>query len=117
MAIVATVGGMLFGFDISSMSAIIDTQQYVDYFNNPHGTTQGGIGAALAGGSVPGMSSNHITYCFNPPDPSSDLSLLKVQSWLALCVTGLAAEMRLLLRALGGFLAQRSRLVVMVLVC
>lgn len=56
MAMVATVGGMLFGFDISSMSAIIGTQQYVDYFDNPHGTTQGGIGAALAGGSVPGMT-------------------------------------------------------------
>ena len=43
-----------FGFDISSISAIIGTQQYVDYFNNPSGTTQGGIGAALAGGSVIG---------------------------------------------------------------
>lgn len=54
LAIIATVGGMLFGFDISSMSAIIGTKQYVAYFNNPHGTTQGGIGAALAGGSVIG---------------------------------------------------------------
>lgn len=43
-----------FGFDISSISAIIGTKQYVDYFNNPSGTTQGGIGAALAGGSVIG---------------------------------------------------------------
>ena len=43
-----------FGFDISSISAIIGTTQYVDYFNNPAGTTQGGIGAALAGGSVIG---------------------------------------------------------------
>ena len=36
------------------MSAIIGTSQYVDYFNNPHGIVQGGIGAALAGGSVIG---------------------------------------------------------------
>lgn len=43
-----------FGFDISSISAIIGTDQYVDYFNNPHGIVQGGIGAALAGGSVIG---------------------------------------------------------------
>ena len=28
LAIVATMGGMLFGFDISSMSAIIGTSQY-----------------------------------------------------------------------------------------
>ena len=58
IAIIATVGGMLFGFDISSMSAIIGTKQYVEYFNNPHGITQGGIGAALAGGSVPGKLSD-----------------------------------------------------------
>lgn len=43
-----------FGFDISSISATIGTDQYVDYFNNPHGIVQGGIGAALAGGSVIG---------------------------------------------------------------
>lgn len=36
------------------MSAIIGTDQYIAYFNNPHGITQGGIGAALAGGSVIG---------------------------------------------------------------
>lgn len=29
LAIVATMGGMLFGFDISSMSAIIATPQYM----------------------------------------------------------------------------------------
>jgi hypothetical protein len=29
LAIVATMGGMLFGFDISSMSAIIGTNQYM----------------------------------------------------------------------------------------
>ena len=77
LSIIATVGGMLFGFDISSvrilpfpfptpeqlklsdgtnkqMSAIIGTSQYVAYFNNPQGIVQGGIGAALAGGSVIG---------------------------------------------------------------
>ncbi|KAK6592881.1 High-affinity glucose transporter 12 [Botrytis cinerea] len=54
LASIATVGGMLFGFDISSMSAIIGTSQYIDYFNNPQGVVQGGIGSALAGGSVIG---------------------------------------------------------------
>lgn len=29
LAMVATMGGMLFGFDISSMSAIIGTDQYL----------------------------------------------------------------------------------------
>jgi MFS family permease len=45
---------MLFGFDISSISAIIVTDQYVNYFDDPHGLWQGGIGAALAGGSIVG---------------------------------------------------------------
>ena len=52
VAFVATVGGMLFGFDISSMSAIIGTDQYLNYFNKPAGVTQGAIGSALAAGSV-----------------------------------------------------------------
>jgi MFS family permease len=54
VAFVATVGGMLFGFDISSMSAIIGTQQYNDFFDKPAGVRQGTIGSALAAGSVVG---------------------------------------------------------------
>ncbi|KAL1867232.1 hypothetical protein Plec18167_008773 [Paecilomyces lecythidis] len=54
VAIIATVGGMLFGFDISSMSAIVATNQYIDFFDNPHGVRQGAIGSALAAGSVVG---------------------------------------------------------------
>lgn len=54
VAVIATVGGMLFGFDISSMSAIIGTKQYVEFFNNPHGLRQGAINSALAAGSVVG---------------------------------------------------------------
>ncbi|KAF1347231.1 MFS general substrate transporter [Lizonia empirigonia] len=54
LACVATMGGMLFGFDISSMSAIIGTDQYKDFFDNPAGIAQGVIGAALALGSVIG---------------------------------------------------------------
>lgn len=81
IAFIATVGGMLsvppqifprilaflahesnrdadicyrFGFDISSISAIIGTKQYVHYFHNPHGLRQGVIGSSLAAGSVVG---------------------------------------------------------------
>ncbi|TKA30042.1 hypothetical protein B0A50_02761 [Salinomyces thailandicus] len=54
VALVATIGGMLFGFDISSMSAIIGTDQYNDFFNTPAGIRQGAIGSALAAGSVVG---------------------------------------------------------------
>ncbi|KAH6614832.1 general substrate transporter [Boeremia exigua] len=54
LACVSTMGGMLFGFDISSMSAIIGTSQYLEYFSNPAGIAQGIIGAALALGSIIG---------------------------------------------------------------
>lgn len=52
VAIVATIGGMLFGFDISSMSAIIGTDQYNEFFDTPAGIRQGAIGSSLAAGSV-----------------------------------------------------------------
>ncbi|EON98847.1 putative sugar transporter-like protein [Phaeoacremonium minimum UCRPA7] len=56
VAIIATLGGALFGFDISSMSAIVVTNQYINYFNNPSGVIQGAIGSALAAGSVVGSA-------------------------------------------------------------
>ncbi|KAJ5986054.1 High-affinity glucose transporter [Penicillium sp. IBT 35674x] len=62
---VAVVGGALFGFDIASMSAILGTQQYKCFFNQtgrdsngdcggPTSSTQGGISAAMPGGSFVG---------------------------------------------------------------
>ncbi|KAL2754823.1 hypothetical protein ACRALDRAFT_2106637 [Sodiomyces alcalophilus JCM 7366] len=54
LAAFGTIGGMLFGFDISSMSAWIGAKQYTDYFNDPDSTTQGGITASMSGGSLIG---------------------------------------------------------------
>ena len=66
---IAVIGGGLFGFDISSMSAILGTNQYKCYFNQgPHGppynndvncsgpraSVQGGITASMPGGSFVG---------------------------------------------------------------
>jgi len=64
IAAVAVVGGALFGFDISSMSAIISTKAYLCYFNQgpqyldtdgkcsgPTANVQGGITASMPGGS------------------------------------------------------------------
>ena len=45
---------MLFGFDISSMSAWIGSDQYLDYFNSPDSTAQGGITASMSAGSFVG---------------------------------------------------------------
>lgn len=59
IAAIAVIGGGLFGFDISSMSAIIGTKQYLCYFDQsgdgsctgPKSNVQGGITASMAGGS------------------------------------------------------------------
>jgi len=56
----ATLGGMLFGFDISSISGVIGTPQYIKYFNNPTPTQQGGITAAMPGGSFCGALASGI---------------------------------------------------------
>ncbi|KAJ5708824.1 hypothetical protein N7493_010158 [Penicillium malachiteum] len=49
-----TIGGLIQGFDVSSMSAIIGTDEYKAYFNHPDSVLQGGITASMAGGSLLG---------------------------------------------------------------
>lgn len=57
----AALGGILFGFDISSMSGALGTPAYKRYFDNPSGTRQGGITAAMPAGSLFGaLSSSFI---------------------------------------------------------
>jgi sugar porter (SP) family MFS transporter len=48
----AAIGGALFGFDISSMSGVLGTPAYGNYFGNPSGTRQGGITASMPAGSL-----------------------------------------------------------------
>ncbi|THX91470.1 general substrate transporter [Aureobasidium pullulans] len=54
LAAFGTIGGALFGFDVSSMSAWIDQEQYLEYFNHPNSNLQGGITASMSGGSFLG---------------------------------------------------------------
>ena len=49
-----TIGGLIQGFDVSSMSAIIGTDEYKAYFHKPDSVLQGGITASMAGGSLLG---------------------------------------------------------------
>ncbi|KAF3163057.1 MFS sugar transporter [Orbilia oligospora] len=55
---IASIGGGLFGFDISSMSGVLGTQAYIRYFDNPLGYRQGGISAAMPAGSFAGSASS-----------------------------------------------------------
>ncbi|KAK9241700.1 general substrate transporter [Lipomyces tetrasporus] len=50
----AALGGVLYGFDVSSMSGVVGTDQYRTYYGNPLGARQGGITAAIAAGSFLG---------------------------------------------------------------
>ncbi|KAL7276952.1 high affinity glucose transporter [Rhizina undulata] len=57
----AAIGGGLFGFDISSMSGVLGTNAYKNYFNNPQGSRQGGITAAMPAGSLVGaLASSYL---------------------------------------------------------
>ncbi|KAF9991043.1 hypothetical protein BGZ75_005997 [Mortierella antarctica] len=50
----ATMGGMLIGFDISSMSGVVGTARYQEYFKHPSSSLQGEIVASMAAGSFLG---------------------------------------------------------------
>ncbi|EGW34829.1 high affinity glucose transporter [Spathaspora passalidarum NRRL Y-27907] len=51
IAMCSTIAGMMFGFDISSMSAFIGTDSYINFFDNPGSTIQGFITSCMALGS------------------------------------------------------------------
>jgi MFS family permease len=50
----ACIGGGLFGLDISSMAAVLTNPAWIKQFNNPDSSLQGGITAAMPGGSLLG---------------------------------------------------------------
>ncbi|KAK9335451.1 general substrate transporter [Lipomyces starkeyi] len=51
------IGVALIGFDISSMSGVLGTHQYQDFYRNPLGIRQGLITSAMAAGSIAGALS------------------------------------------------------------
>lgn len=57
----ATLGGLMQGFDVSGLSAIIGTDQYKSYFHTPDSVLQGGITASMAGGSLLGSLATNLT--------------------------------------------------------
>lgn len=61
IASISTVAGLMFGFDISSMSAFIGTKPYRHFFNYPSSTIQGFITASMALGSFLALSSQLLS--------------------------------------------------------
>lgn len=54
LAAFLAVGGLLQGFDVSSMAGIISTDAFKEYFDNPDSNLTGGITASISGGSFLG---------------------------------------------------------------
>lgn len=52
------IGGLLQGFDISSLSAILSTKPFKERFDSPTADQQGGITASISGGSFLGCLVN-----------------------------------------------------------
>ena len=48
----ASIGGGLFGYDIASMSAVLGTSSYLNFFNNPKSSLQGLITCCMPFGSI-----------------------------------------------------------------
>lgn len=65
LAAFGTIGGALFGFDISSMSAWIDQKQYLEYFNYPNSNLQGGVSCNSHMAQCQSCTNNGTDYCFH----------------------------------------------------
>lgn len=65
IAMISCMAGMMFGFDISSMSAFLGTNQYQRYFNHPSSALQGFITSAMSLGSFFGsLASSFVSEPF-----------------------------------------------------
>lgn len=65
IATISCMAGMMFGFDISSMSAFLGTTQYQSYFKHPNSSLQGFITSSMSLGSFFGsLASSFISEPF-----------------------------------------------------
>ena len=60
IAMISCISGMMFGFDISSMSAFVGIKPYLTYFDSPSSEMQGLITAAMSLGSLFGSITSSI---------------------------------------------------------
>ncbi|KAK1082998.1 high affinity glucose transporter [Friedmanniomyces endolithicus] len=107
---IAIIGGGLFGFDISSMSAIIAGQGYLCYFNQgnksctgPSSSTQGGITASMAAGSwLASLCSGFVSDAFG----RKKAIMLGALIWVVGCIIVSASQniaMLIVGRIINGF--------------
>lgn len=77
IALISCISGLMFGFDISSMSAFLDQDAYLRFFHSPNSNMQGFITAAMALGSFFGaLISSFVS------EPFGRRASLCICSWL-----------------------------------
>lgn len=77
IALISCISGLMFGFDISSMSAFLDQKAYLSYFNSPSSDMQGFITASMALGSFFGALISAMV-----SEPFGRRASLLICSWL-----------------------------------
>ena len=87
LACFGTIGGALFGFDISSMSAWIGAPQYLKYFDSPDSNLQGGVRFSLIPCQyIPGLTVGRSRRPCRPvplsaPSPPGLYVIMSVVAW------------------------------------
>lgn len=77
IAMISCTSGLMFGFDISSMSAFLDQKYYLEFFHSPSSSMQGFITASMALGSFFGSLGASLI-----SEPFGRRSSLALCSWL-----------------------------------
>lgn len=100
---IVTIGGLLQGFDVSSLSAIISTKPFKVYYGKPNAATQGGITASISGGSFLGCF-----FAFWLIDRIGRKTLLQIASVIfivgaVLCAASVDVAMLIVGRMVCGF--------------
>jgi MFS family permease len=100
---IVTIGGLLQGFDISSLSAILSTKPFKKHYGSPNSAKQGGITATISGGSFMGCH-----FAFFLIDRIGRKSLLQIGCLIfvvgaVLCVASVDIAMLIVGRFICGF--------------
>ena len=89
IGLISCISGLMFGFDISSMSSMIGTKEYKRYFGHPDATRQGGITGAMSAGSFLGsLISPNFSDTFGRKMSMQICSIL----WIIGCVIQCASQ-------------------------
>ncbi|KAL1891433.1 high affinity glucose transporter [Sporothrix stenoceras] len=99
------IGGLLQGFDISSMSAIASNKTWQKRFGNPNAATQGGITASISGGSFLGYFVNMLTIDRFGRRATLQIGSLDFIVGAILCAASVAVPMLIVGRVLYGLAA------------